>query len=57
MKKRLNENILDRLGEVRYFSTLDLASGFQQFEMDPKHRSETAFTTPLGQAYTAISEL
>ncbi|CAK9816540.1 Retrovirus-related Pol polyprotein from transposon 17.6 [Anthophora quadrimaculata] len=40
--------ILDHLGEAQYFSTFDLASGFQQIEMNPKDRHKTAFTTPNG---------
>ena len=48
-------DILDHLGEARYFSTFDLASGFQQIEMDPKDRQKTAFTTPNGH-YMNISE-
>lgn len=42
------EDILDRLGQATYFSTLDLASGFHQIQMDPKDKAKTAFTTPHG---------
>lgn len=41
-------DILDQLGRSRYFSTLDLASGFHQIKMDPKDREKTAFSTPYG---------
>ena len=34
--------ILDHLGEAKYFSTFDLANGFQQIEMDPRDRAKTA---------------
>lgn len=40
--------ILDRLGNAKYFSIFDLASGFHQIEMDPKDRQKTAFSTPNG---------
>lgn len=41
----INE-ILDQLGEVVYFSTLDLESGFHQIEMSMEHRHKRAFSTP-----------
>ena len=41
-------DILDQLGGVQYFSTLDLASGFWQILVDPQSREKTAFTTPHG---------
>lgn len=40
--------ILDKLGKCLYFSTLDLASGFHQIEMDPKDISKTAFNVEGG---------
>ena len=40
-------DILDQLGGAKYFSTLDLASGFHQIPMDPDSQSKTAFSTPL----------
>lgn len=42
------EEILDQLGHSKYFSTLDLASGFHQIPMRVSDREKTAFTTPLG---------
>lgn len=41
-------DILDQLGRARYFSNLDLASGFHQIEMDPQDSCKTAFSTPFG---------
>lgn len=40
--------ILDKLGKCLYFSTLDLASGFHQIEIDPKDIPKTAFTVENG---------
>lgn len=42
------EETLTCLTRAEWFSTLDLASGYWQVEMDPKDREKTAFTTPLG---------
>ncbi|KAJ8006688.1 hypothetical protein DPEC_G00109820 [Dallia pectoralis] len=42
------EESLTSLKESKWFSTLDLASGYWQVEVDPKDREKTAFTTPLG---------
>lgn len=41
-------DILDKLGKCQYFSTLDLASGFHQIEMDPKSIPKTAFNVENG---------
>ena len=41
-------DILDQLGGAKYFSTLDLASGFHQIPMDPESQPKTAFSTPYG---------
>ena len=39
--------ILDQLGRCKYFSTLDLASGFHQVPIDPENVPKTAFSTPF----------
>ena len=39
--------ILDQLGRSKYFSTLDLASGFHQVPIDPADVSKTEFSTHL----------
>ena len=40
-------DILDQSGGAKYFSVLDLASGFHQIPMDPESRAKTAFSTPF----------
>jgi len=42
------DDILDTLGKAKYFTTLDLASGYWQVEMDPVSQAKTAFTTHCG---------
>lgn len=42
------EESLTGLKKARWYSTLDLASGYWQVEMDPQDRQKTAFTTPMG---------
>jgi len=41
-------DILDQLGNAKYFSTLDLAFGYHQIAMREKDKSKTAFSTPYG---------
>lgn len=41
-------DILDKLGNCQYFTTLDLASGFYQVEMDPADIHKTAFNVEHG---------
>lgn len=41
-------DILDKLGKCIYFTTLDLASGFHQIEVDPKDIQKTAFSVNFG---------
>ena len=41
-------DILDQLGQSKYFTTLDLASGYHQIEMHPQDAEKTAFSIPLG---------
>lgn len=40
--------ILDQLGHSKYFTTLDLASGFHQINVKEEDRSKTAFSTANG---------
>ena len=44
---RINES-LDALHGVKYFSTIDLVSGYWQITMDPDDQSKKAFTTLMG---------
>ncbi|KAL6423096.1 hypothetical protein ACFW04_010527 [Cataglyphis niger] len=39
-------DILDQLGNAKYFTTLDLASGYHQIPMTEKNKNKTAFSTP-----------
>lgn len=41
-------DILDKLGRSMYFTTLDLASGFHQIEVDEKDIEKTAFSVENG---------
>lgn len=41
-------DILDKLGRCQYFSTLDLASGFHQIEVNPEDVEKTAFSVENG---------
>ena len=42
------DDILDTLGQAKYFTTLDLVSGYWQVELEPNSRAKTAFTTHCG---------
>lgn len=42
------EEILDKLGKCMYFTTIDLAKGFYQIEVDEKDVHKTAFTVEGG---------
>ena len=44
----LQAELLDSLEGMRYFSALDLASGYYQLKLDEKSRACTAFPTPEG---------
>ena len=41
-------DLLDQLDGAKYFTTLDLASGFWQIQVEPESRAKTAFVTPQG---------
>lgn len=41
-------DILDQLGNSHYFTTLDLANGFHQIQMDKNDKLKTAFSTSTG---------
>ena len=42
-------DILDQLGDSKYFTVLDMKSGYHQIELDEQHKERTAFTVgPLG---------
>ena len=42
------DELLDQLGDSKYFSTIDLASGFWQIRMHPTAKEKTAFITHQG---------
>lgn len=42
------DEILDQLGRAKYFSCLDLASGYHQVPIHPKDQEKTAFSTNQG---------
>src|SRR5699024_5863440 len=42
------DHILDQLGHSKYFTTLDLASGFNQILVHPDDITKTAFSTTNG---------
>ncbi|XP_044572124.1 uncharacterized protein LOC123257372, partial [Drosophila ananassae] len=42
------DEILDKLGKCQYFTTIDLAKGFHQIQMDENSISKTAFSTKNG---------
>ncbi|KMQ92551.1 enzymatic polyprotein endonuclease reverse [Lasius niger] len=41
-------DIEDQLGNAKYFTTLDLASGYHQIPMAEHDKKKTAFSTPYG---------
>ena len=41
--------ILEQLGRAKYFTTLDINSGFHQIPMAPEDCEKTAFSTPYGK--------
>lgn len=42
------DDILDTLGETHYFTSLDLAAGYWQIEMEPESCEKSAFVTHQG---------
>ena len=42
------DECLDALGDAKYFTTLDLASGYHQVAMADQDKQKTAFTCPFG---------
>lgn len=42
------DDVLDRIGRAKYFSTLDMTSSFHQIELQPASRPLTAFSTNNG---------
>lgn len=42
------EEILDQLGNAKYFTTLDLSQGFHQVMIDERDREKTAFSSTYG---------
>lgn len=42
------DEILDQLGRSRYYTTLDLASGYHQVPIRPQDREKTGFSTDKG---------
>ena len=43
------EDILARLGKAKYFTTLDLRSGYHHVALDKQSIKKTAFCTPFGK--------
>ena len=43
-----SDNMIDRLGQARYLTMLDLARGYWQVPMDPASKEKRAFITPQG---------
>ena len=43
-----SDEILDHLGKVKFFSALDLSSGFHQIPMEQNSKKYTAFSIPQG---------
>ena len=42
------DDLLDQLGNAKYFSTLDLAAGYWQIRIQPESQEKTAFVTHRG---------
>jgi len=49
------DEILDKLGRCQYFTTIDLAKGFHQIQMETASIAKTAFSTKHGHCeYTRM---
>ena len=49
------DDIFDALRGAKYFSTLDLASGYHQVSVEPEDQEKTGFVTPWGHyEYTVM---
>src|SRR5256886_11593619 len=44
------DDLLEQFRTARYFSSMDLASGYWQVEMDEQDKEKTAFTCHLGRS-------
>ena len=42
------DNVIDVMTGAKFFSTLDLTSGYWQCRMDPEDKEKTSFVTPTG---------
>jgi hypothetical protein len=42
------DDMLDSFGKTKWFTSLDLVSGYWQVEVDPKDQPKTAFITQFG---------
>ena len=42
------DDLLDKLGQAKYLTTLDLKSGYWQIKVDAKRQEKTAFVTHRG---------
>lgn len=51
------EESLDALNGAKYFSTLDLASGYNQVAVEERDKGKTAFCTPKDPQNTTTSSL
>lgn len=45
------DDILDQLSHSKYFTTLDLASGYHQVLIEEQDKEKTAFSTPIGHLH------
>lgn len=49
------DELLDRLHGAKFFTSLDLTSGFHQVRLRPADKPKTAFTTPVGHYQWCVS--